>query len=87
MAPKWKVARYPFWLSKFQPTAEELAEARKLIEPTVRKKKHAQMESMNNFCRRNETEEHKKMLASKGTQRQEYLAKYMVFQKKKRLGC
>ena len=86
MAPKRKFARYPFCLSKFQPTAKELAEARKLYASFVRAKKETKMNSMLEFCRRNESEEHKKMLASRGTQGQEYLAKYMAFQKKKRLG-
>ena len=74
MAPKMKFARYKFCLSKFQPTAEELAEARKLIGSFVRAKKKSHMVTMKNFCERNESEEHKKMLASRGTKRQEYLA-------------
>ena len=86
MAPKTKFARNPFCLSKFQPTAEELAKARKLVASFVRRKKDTKIRSMLTFCKCNETEEHKEMLASRGTRRQEYLAKYMTFQMKKGLG-
>ena len=62
--PTKKFARYPFCLSKFQPTAEELADARTLIASFGRAERNAQTMHMKGYCKRNESEEHKTMFAS-----------------------
>ena len=83
MAPKSRVVAggAPESLAKFEPTEEELAAARAILSQCDKSKAHSRMQSMANWLKRNEEGEgNKKIMASRGNDRMEYLSKYMAWQ-------
>ena len=66
-------------LQGFQPTQEELDHAKKVLEQGKHKAK-SQMQSMVNWCKKNESPANEEVICSRGQDRLDYLAKYMCFQ-------